>query len=215
MARSPYEVLGVSPGASKDEVTKAYRRLAKKYHPDLNPGDKSAEKKMSEINAAYEAIKSGNASDSSYNTYNTYGTYDGSGSYAGGAGSGAPSREDADRMTDAKTYIERGQFEEALLLLGRVRVRNARWFYLSALANYGIGNSITAVRHAQQAVMLDPENPTYRAAYSQIASGGEAYGNWQRAGGFDVNGMTQYCSTLFCGLTLCYCVTGCCNSRYC
>ena len=52
MAKSPYEVLGVSPGASKEEVTKAYRRLAKKYHPDLNPGDKSAEKKMSEIHAA-------------------------------------------------------------------------------------------------------------------------------------------------------------------
>lgn len=41
-------------------MTKAYRSLAKKYHPDLPPGDKSAETRMSEINAAYEAIKSGN-----------------------------------------------------------------------------------------------------------------------------------------------------------
>lgn len=55
----PYSVLGLSPGASKDEATKAYRKLAKKYHPDLNPGDEAAAKKMSEINAAYDAIMNG------------------------------------------------------------------------------------------------------------------------------------------------------------
>ena len=58
MAQDPYKVLGVPYGASDEEVTKAYRRLAKKYHPDLNPNDPEAAKKMSEINAAYEQIKS-------------------------------------------------------------------------------------------------------------------------------------------------------------
>lgn len=55
----PYRVLGLAPGASKDEVTKAYRKLAKKYHPDLNPGDEQAAKKMAEVNAAYDAIING------------------------------------------------------------------------------------------------------------------------------------------------------------
>ena len=55
----PYRVLGLTPGASKDEVTKAYRKLAKKYHPDLNPGDEQAAKKMAEVNAAYDAIING------------------------------------------------------------------------------------------------------------------------------------------------------------
>lgn len=55
----PYKVLGVPSSASKDEVTKAYRKLAKKYHPDLNPGDEAAAKKMSEVNAAYDAIING------------------------------------------------------------------------------------------------------------------------------------------------------------
>ena len=47
--KDPYEVLGLQRGASKDEVKSAYRKLAKKYHPDLNPGDKAAEQKMREI----------------------------------------------------------------------------------------------------------------------------------------------------------------------
>lgn len=55
----PYRVLGLNPGASKDEVTKAYRKLAKKYHPDLNPGDEAAAKKMAEVNAAYDSIMNG------------------------------------------------------------------------------------------------------------------------------------------------------------
>ena len=57
MGTDPYQVLGVSPNASEDEIRQAYRRLAKKYHPDLNPGDKTAAQKMNEINAAYDAIK--------------------------------------------------------------------------------------------------------------------------------------------------------------
>lgn len=57
MAADPFQVLGVSPDASEDEIRQAYRRLAKKYHPDLNPGDKTAAQKMNEVNAAYDAIK--------------------------------------------------------------------------------------------------------------------------------------------------------------
>ena len=49
----PYKVLGVSPDASDEEVKRAYRALAKKYHPDRNPGDAAAAQKMREINAAY------------------------------------------------------------------------------------------------------------------------------------------------------------------
>ena len=54
--RDYYEVLGVSKTATDDELKKAFRKLAKQYHPDLHPGDKECEEKFKEVNEAYEVL---------------------------------------------------------------------------------------------------------------------------------------------------------------
>ncbi len=54
--RDYYEVLDINKGASEDEIKKAFRKLAKQYHPDVNQGDKASEAKFKEINEAYEVL---------------------------------------------------------------------------------------------------------------------------------------------------------------
>jgi molecular chaperone DnaJ len=87
MVKDPYQVLGVSPDASDEEIKKAYRDLTKKYHPDLNPGDESAAEKMHDVNAAYDAIKNGTAQQQTWDggaAQQAYGPYGWAGYSTGG-----------------------------------------------------------------------------------------------------------------------------------
>lgn len=88
--RDPYEVLGIPQGASDDEIKAAYRKLAKKYHPDLNGGSAEAEARMKEVNEAYNIlIKHKGTAGSQQSGYNPYGQ---SGSYGGYGSQGSYQR---------------------------------------------------------------------------------------------------------------------------
>ncbi len=84
MSRNPYEVLGVPQGATDDEIKAAYRKLAKKYHPDLNNGSAEAEDKMREVNEAYTTLIKHKSSGPTYQGYSGGGQN--GNPYAGGYG---------------------------------------------------------------------------------------------------------------------------------
>ena len=91
--RDYYEVLGLKKGASDEEIKKAFRQLAKKYHPDLNPGDKEAETKFKEVNEAYEVL-SDKEKRQRYDQFGFAGVVPsyGAGAPGGGGGFGGGSR---------------------------------------------------------------------------------------------------------------------------
>ena len=205
MIDDPYKVLGVSRDASDEEIKRAYRQLAKKYHPDLNPGDAEAARKMREVNAAYEQIKDPDkAAQNASGGYNPYGSsaygYDPFGSHRQSSG---PSYQQA-----ATQYIRFGRYREALNTLEAASQRDARWYYLSALANDGLGNQVTALEHIRRAVSMEPDNPEYLRVLDAMESGGSAYR--QRTGdfrGFSM-GATPCSSLCLCYLLQLFCCRG-------
>ena len=208
MMDDPYKVLGLGPDASDEDVKRAYRRLAKKYHPDLNPGDEAAAKKMQEVNAAYEQIKNPDKTSQHSGGYGGYSQYDPFGGFGGYQQRTYTDSGDHYQQA-ASNYIRFGRYQEALNALNNATERNARWYYLSALANDGLGNQVTALEHIRRAVSMEPDNQEYLNLLSQIESGGSAYrrqaGNF---GGFQMR--ADPCTSLF----LCWlCNLFCCGGR--
>lgn len=207
----PYKVLGVSPSATDDEIKKAYRALSRKYHPDANinnPNKEAAEAKFKEVQTAYQQIMKmrqggGNSYSNPYGS--SYGNY--SWQYQQQSNNNGFGEEDH-LYQAAANFINTRSFQEAINVLNSIKNRNANWYFLSAWANAGVGNNVTAQQYAQKAVDMEPSNPQYREFLQRLQSGGTWY--TQRStpyGGFDVsNG--DWCSKLCLSYLCCSC---CCS----
>lgn len=190
----PYQILGVSRDASDEEIKKAYRRLAKKYHPDLNPGDEEAARQMQRINAAYEQITNPEKANPAYGGYDPF-----RGQHQ------STQQSDTERYQQvAWQYIRYRRYQEALNILSGIPEHNARWYYLSALANRGLGNQVTALEHIKRAVSMDPGNMEYLRTLSAMENGGTEYR--QQAGNFKGFRTSSPCASLF----LCWLLNLCC-----
>ena len=210
--QDPYSVLGISPSATEDEIKKAYRALAKKYHPDVNQGSAEAERRMKEVNEAYSTImkmrREGTDASSSY-----YGDHDaGFGGYRDYS-AGSKTYQSNPHMQAARNYVQSGHFEEALHLLDEMAERNAEWYYLSGVANLGLGNRIAALNYARQAVSMDPNNLEYRLLLNRVRGNVNYYQSSGQSGGFGM-------PTVMCGNPLLTCcllnmaLNCCCGGRY-
>lgn len=206
----PYQILGVPHDASDEDVSKAYKTLAKKYHPDLNPGDQAAAKKMSEVNAAYDLIKSGKYNPAYQNAYgqqrpSAERQSSWSHSSTGGYSSTGDPFEDFDpfewifgasyrqqkrySVEAAMNYVNMGNYNAALDILAHISNRDARWYYCSAAANYGAGYRETAILHAQKAVDMEPGNGEYQHLLRQMQGATNSPFARRSAGGFSPLGM--------------------------
>ena len=185
--RDPYQVLGLSRGASDEEIKKAYRNLSRKYHPDANvnnPNKAQAEEKFKEVQQAYDQIMKEKQQGSFGGYGNGYGTAGGNGSsygdfggFGGFYGNTNAYREENSKLQAAANYIRNGYYREALNVLNDIPFseRNGRWYYYSAMANRGVGNTATALEHIRRAVELEPSNIQYRQFQQNLEYGGTWY----------------------------------------
>ena len=197
----PYQILGIPESASDEEVKRAYRELARKYHPDNyhdNPLADLAQEKMKDINAAYEEInkrRSGGQNGTS-GGYSGYGSY-GRSSYQQYSSSGSSV------LQQVRLAIQSGNISRAEALLANYTDHNAEWNFLRGAVCYRRGWMDEAKRYYQTACQMDPGNPEYRQALEFMESGTRsAYRPGGQAFGTEVCG-SNMCLPLCCAYTLC------------
>lgn len=190
--KDPYEVLGLQRNATKEEVKHAYRRLAKKYHPDMNvdnPLADLAEEKFKEIQQAYDDIMNG--SSSSYQTNNNYYNNDSNSNF-----------------TAVRQQVNVGRYQDAIRALNSISDRNAEWNFLMGVCYVNLGSTGQGVQFVQRAVNMNPGNMEYQNFLNQIMNMQRTYQNRTYNYGRGGSNSADCCTQLICADCLCECLGG-------
>lgn len=197
---NPYEVLGLKPGASQNEIKSAYRKLIKQYHPDKyidNPLKDLAEQKMIEINKAYDILTKNN------------GSYKNSSSYSNSANSSSTYNNASSNFQEIRNYINSRDFSAAEQSLNYISNKNAEWHFLYGVVMLNKGWYDSAYEHINTAVQMEPNNFEYRQVLNSLNKRTSSYSNpyyrTTRGGGQDP---CDCCFQLWCLDSLCECFGG-------
>ena len=109
-------------------------------------------------------------------------------------------------MQAARNFVVNGRYAEARRVLDGMTARNARWYYLSSLANQGLGNSIDALQDARRAVQLDPNNTEYRMHLQRLQNPGRTYRTQTTYA--QPGGIMRWCWSMILLNLLCNCCCG-------
>lgn len=209
--RDPYEILDLKKGASRDEIKRAYKKLAKQYHPDQydnNPLKDLAEERMREVNEAYDYLMK-NTYDSNNNNSHSESSYSNT-----STNNSSYSHNRNNNSTSSVNYqsirvdINNGKLRAAEQKLNSIRTRDAEWNYLMGMLFMKKGWYDSARNYITTAYNINPSNMEYRNAFNQLAHQNRAYRqNYYGRQGKD-NDMCDLCIKLWCADSLCECMGG-------
>lgn len=194
------------------EVQQAYQRIMDERERGYTSGGYG----QSSSSSGYSGNTYGGGSYDDYDPFGGFGNFGGygpfgggdpfgnSGSYGGGQQNRSESEEDI-HLRAAANYIRSGHYREALNVLDGIKDRGALWYFYSASANSGLGNNVTALEQAKEAVRLEPDNAQYQMLLQRLQNGESWYQQRQSPfsypGTFDTSCCAKLCvANLLCNL---------------